>query len=288
MYDPTDHPHLVGFDGTNRIADMPTAPPERDKKKDRKRLEKLVDEISELQERLYASDSRALLLVFQGMDAAGKDSTIRKLLTGVNPAGVRVTSFKKPSTTELDHDFLWRTAAAAPGRGMIGVFNRSHYEEVLILRVHPGYLGGSLGRSRAIDDSLWPRRYRSIRDWEQHLADEGTVIRKFFLNVSRDEQRDRFLDRIDIPEKNWKFNEGDLAERALWPKYQQAYEALLNETSRPWAPWYAIPADDKPYMRRVVAEVVRDSLRSLDLQYPTVSDEDRAELQSMRARIAMD
>jgi PPK2 family polyphosphate:nucleotide phosphotransferase len=284
----TAHAHAVEPDGTVDITDLPTAPPRVDKKADKKRLADAVDEISDLQEVLYAGGAKALLLVFQGMDAAGKDSTIRKLLTGVNPAGVHVTSFKRPSSTERDHDFLWRTTAALPRRGMIGVFNRSHYEEVLVLRVHPEYLSSTLGRSRPFDDGVWSRRYAAIRAHEQHLADEGTVIRKFFLHVGRDEQKRRLLARIDEPRKNWKFELGDLAERALWPAYQDAFQDMLRETSRPWAPWYAIPADDKPYMRATIAEIVRDTLRGMDLSFPTVTDAERAALLDARRQLESD
>jgi PPK2 family polyphosphate:nucleotide phosphotransferase len=227
-----------------------------------------VSDISELQQVMYAHDRYALLLVFQAMDAAGKDGTIRAVLSGVNPAGCHVTSFKTPSAEELDHDFLWRTARQLPERGRIGVFNRSYYEEVLVVRVHPEFLAAQRLPNGVDKRGFWPDRYESIREHERHLARNGTVILKFFLNISRDEQRKRFLSRLEEPEKHWKFSEKDVAERAYWDKYQQAYEEALNETSRPWAPWYAIPADNKDYMRMTVAQIVRDTLKSLDLEYP--------------------
>lgn len=289
IIDPAESPYRVPFDGSFRVADAPTKPPEdqRGKKKEHKEaLKDVVDEVRDLQRAMYAFDSHSLLLVFQAMDAAGKDGTIRAVMSGINPAGCQVSSFKGPSSTELDHDFLWRINKALPERGRIGIFNRSHYEEVLVVRVHPEYLEGQRIPGELDLDELWKERFESIRDFERHLARNGTVVVKFWLNVSRDEQRDRFLDRIDEPESNWKFNPGDVAERKLWPKYMEAYEAALNETSRPWAPWYAIPADDKRFMRRTVAEIVLATLRTIDPQYPTVSDEEREEMLRYRAELA--
>ena len=249
----------------------------------KKRLAKLVDEFDDLQRRLYAADKHSVLLVFQAMDAAGKDSTIRAVMSGVDPAGCQVFSFKQPSSEEVDHDFLWRTAKSLPQRGRIGVFNRSYYEEVLVVRVHPEYLGGQkLPRQISLDE-LWQERFESIRDHEKHLARNGTVILKFWLNVSQDEQHKRFLSRLDDQRKNWKFSAGDVSESNLWPDYMNAYEQALNATSRPWAPWYAIPADDKPYMRLQVIETIVNTLKKLDLQYPDVSEKQRAKFAEMRA-----
>ncbi len=281
-----DNPCLVPFDANFKIERQPTAPEEGPEKKDyKKRLEELIDELGELQRRLYAADTYSMLLVFQALDAAGKDSTIRAALSGVNPAGFQVYSFKQPSAEELDHEFLWRSAQRLPQRGRIGVFNRSYYEEVLVVRVHPGYLGGQKLPNVPDLDTLWQQRFESIRDHEKHLARNGTVVVKFWLNVSRDEQRRRFLSRIEEPEKNWKFSVADVAERGHWDAYMQAYEAALNATSRPWAPWYAIPADDKHFMRLCVADIVVNTLKRLDLKYPVVSDEQKAVLKGMRERL---
>jgi PPK2 family polyphosphate:nucleotide phosphotransferase len=238
--------------------------------------------IGELQHKLYAENRHAVLFVFQAMDAGGKDSTIRSVFTGVNPAGFQVSSFKAPSEEELDHDFLWRIARRLPERGRIGVFNRSHYEEVLIVRVHPEFLE----RQRLPHlhrDTIWDERFESIRSFEKHLADSGTLIVKFFLHVSRDEQRDRLLRRIDKPSHSWKFNPDDIKERDRWADYMQAFEEALNETSRPWAPWYAIPADSKPYMRLQVARIAQEALEALDLAFPTIDDKARAALARCRA-----
>lgn len=289
IIDPAASPYLVPFDGSFRVADTPTKPPEdqRDKKKEHKKaLEDVVDRMRDLQRAMYAGDTHALLLVFQAMDAAGKDGTIRAVMSGINPAGCQVSSFKSPSKEELDHDFLWRINQDLPERGRIGIFNRSHYEEVLVVRVHPEYLSGQRIPGELDLDAIWTERFESIRNFEQHLARNGTVVVKFWLNVGRDEQRDRFLDRIDEPESNWKFNPGDVAERRLWPKYMEAYEDALNQTSRPWAPWYAIPADDKRFMRRTVAEIVLKTLENIDPQYPTVSAEEREEMLRYREELA--
>ena len=277
------HPSLVPFNGDFHLPEAPTFVESVSSKKTyRKRLEKLVDELDDLQQRLYAADKHSVLLVFQAMDAAGKDSTIRAVMSGVNPAGCQVSSFKQPSAEELDHDFLWRSAIRLPQRGRIGVFNRSYYEETLAVRVHPEYLGGQKLPKPVNLDKLWQERFGSIRDHEKHLARNGTIVLKFWLNVSQDEQRKRFLSRLDDQRKNWKFSAGDLAESALWNDYMHAYEQTLNATSRPWAPWYAIPADDKPYMRLQVAEIIVETLKSLNLQYPEVSEKQLAKMQEMR------
>ncbi|MEM9195472.1 MAG: polyphosphate kinase 2 family protein [Myxococcota bacterium] len=288
LFPPVETPFLVPFDGSFRVADAPTSTDVIKKKTAKERLGVFHDEMEELQERLYADDRFSVLLVFQAMDAAGKDGTIRAVMTGINPAGCQVFSFKQPSTKELEHDFLWRVHRSVPERGRIGIFNRSHYEEVLVIRVHPEYLRGqSLPRDIPLDQR-WEERFDSIRQFEKHLARNGTVILKFWLNVSRDEQRQRFLDRIDEPEKNWKFSAGDVKERGRWDDYMDAYEAALNETSRPWAPWYAIPADDKRTMRVIVAETLLETMKRLDLSYPSVSKERRKEMKELRHALAND
>ncbi|MEJ2383612.1 MAG: hypothetical protein P8Y54_04355 [Xanthomonadales bacterium] len=254
----------------------------------RKALKAQVKRLDDLQRRLYAEDRHAVLLVFQAMDAAGKDSTIRAVFTGVNPSAFQVTSFKQPSRNELDQDFLWRTTRALPQRGRIGVFNRSYYEEVLVVRVHPEYLGAQRlppDATPASLDDLWPQRFESIVEHERHLARNGTVILKFWLNVSRAEQKRRFLRRLDVPEKNWKFSAGDVEERRHWPAYMAAYADALRHTSKPWAPWFAIPADDKPYMRLTVARIVVDTLASMGLRYPDVDAAERARFDEMRRRL---
>ncbi len=295
MADPTSAPYCsspaspyrVPFDGSFELARAPSSPPDDapERKQRKKQLGQAVDELSELQRVLYADDRYAVLCVFQAMDAAGKDSTIRAVTTGVNPAGFQVFSFKAPSRGELDHDFLWRSAIRLPERGRIGIFNRSYYEEVLVVRVHSGFLDSQRLPHRPDDDALWAERYASIRDHEHHLTKNGTVILKFWLNVSREEQARRFLRRIDRPDKNWKFSSGDIMERRHWDDYMLAYQEALNATSRPWAPWYAIPADDKPYMRWRVAQIIRDQLLALDLRYPSLPDEERAKVVELRREL---
>ena len=287
MFKAVDSPHLVPFDGSFRVATAPTSPPDGAPKKAvlKDQLEGSVERLDDLQRRLYADDHWGVLLVFQAMDAAGKDSTIRAVLRGINPQGCQVASFKQPSRQELDHDFLWRISSELPERGRIGVFNRSHYEEVLVVRVHPEYLAGQrLPRNEPLK-RLWKGRYQSIRDFEGHLARNGYVVLKFFLHVSKDEQADRFRRRIDRPDKNWKFSEGDLSERKSWDAYMEAYQEALNATSRPWAPWYAVPADDKPYLRTTVARIVEESLSTLGLEYPGVSDVEQEKLLALRDTI---
>ncbi len=284
MFEPASSPYLVPADGTFRVAGAATAPPDDapGKKKCRKRLEDRVEELRDLQRILYAHDHHAVLLLFQAMDAAGKDGTIRAVMSGVNPAGCQVSSFKVPSDEEVDHDFLWRTTKRLPQRGRIGIFNRSYYEEVLVVRVHPEYLGGERLPEMSPVDQLWDERYESIRGHEKHLARNGTVVLKFWLNVSHAEQKRRFMARLDEPEKNWKFSSGDVHERGFWNDYMQAYEDALRATSRPWAPWYAIPADDKPYMRLCVAEIVVETLKGLGLRYPEATAKERAKFAEMR------
>ncbi len=287
MFEAIPSPYLVPFDGRFRVSAAPTAPPEGKPGKGelKDRLAETVDRLDDLQRRLYADDRWAVLLVFQAMDAAGKDSTIRAVLRGINPQGCQVSSFKQPSREELDHDFLWRINRALPERGRIGVFNRSHYEEVLVVGVHPEYLAGQRIPWDMPLEELWEERLHSIREFERHLARNGCLILKFFLNVSKEEQADRFRRRIDRPDKNWKFSEGDLAERDLWDRYMEAYEQALNATSRPWAPWYAVPADSKAYLRHTVAQIVEGSMSALGLEFPHLDDEDREELQRLRDTI---
>ncbi len=243
-----------------------------------------VGRTSELQDILYASDRYSLLLIFQAMDAAGKDGAIKHVMSGVNPQGCQVSSFKQPSTEELDHDFLWRTTLQLPERGRIGIFNRSYYEEVLVVRVHPQYLDAQRLPDEPKPDSgeFWQQRMRSIHDYEAHLARNGTAIVKFFLHVSKSEQRERFLDRIDHPEKNWKFNVGDVEERQHWNEYMRAYEAALSATSTRHAPWYVVPADDKKNARLIMSAVINRTLESLDLSYPKLDKARLAELKSAR------
>jgi PPK2 family polyphosphate:nucleotide phosphotransferase len=252
------------------------------KKEAKTRLEKGVKRLRELQERLYAQDCYSLLLIFQAMDAAGKDSTIEHVMSGINPQGCQVYSFKQPSSEELDHDFLWRTNRCLPERGRIGIFNRSYYEEVLIVRVHEAILNGQRMPHRLVTPDIWKERYQDINDMERHLARNGTIVRKFFLNVSKEEQKRRFLARLDEPEKNWKFSVSDAKERQHWDRYMDAYEDAIEATSTDEAPWYVIPADHKWFMRMAVAEVIVETLESLDLEFPVLSDEKRNELAQAR------
>jgi len=285
---PVESPYLVPFDGSFRVKKAPTEPPKAmaDKSENKRQLKKQVKQMRELQQQLYAHDRYSLLLVFQAMDAAGKDGTIRSVMTGVNPAGCQVYSFKKPSEEALDHDFMWRIYRALPERGRIGIFNRSHYEETLVVRVHPEFLAFQKLPGKLDEKKIFRERYESIRTFERHWFENGTVVLKFWLNVSRNEQRRRFLDRIDDPEANWKFSAGDVEEAKHWDAYMDAYEVALNETSRPWAPWYAIPADDKAYMRRVVADIVVRTLKEMGLKYPSVSKQEREKLLARRAELA--
>jgi PPK2 family polyphosphate:nucleotide phosphotransferase len=237
----------------------------------KKLLAEGVKSLSELQERLYAQDRWAVLLIFQAMDAAGKDSAIEHVMKGINPQGCEVHSFKQPSEEELDHDFMWRSARRLPERGRIGIFNRSYYEEVLVVRVHPEILAKEKVPPKLVTKDIWKERFKDIRAFERYLARNGTLILKFFLNVSKQEQKRRFLERIDEPSKNWKFAMGDLAERKLWDKYMDAYEDMIRHTSRPEAPWHVVPADNKWFTRLVVAAEVVDALNRLGLKYPKLS-----------------
>ena len=241
-------------------------------------LQKGVRRLAELQDMLYAQDRHALLIVFQAMDAAGKDGTIKHVMSGVNPQGVQVYSFRAPSPEELDHDYLWRSMKALPERGRIGIFNRSYYEEVLVVRVHPEILGAQKLPERDKGKGIWKRRFQEISHFEKYLEENGIHVLKFFLNVSKGEQKKRFLDRIEQPEKNWKFSAADVRERAHWDEYMKAYEDVFNYTSTPWAPWHIIPADHKWYTRLAVVAIIVRKLESLGLHYPVVGDEARKEL----------
>lgn len=246
-------------------------------------LKEHVDRLSSLQRLLYADNRYALLLIFQGMDAGGKDGAIRHVMSGVNPQGCQVFSFKHPSATELDHDFLWRTTQSLPERGRIGIFNRSYYEEVLIVRVHPEILRKqNIPESLLDEDGIWEGRFRSILDLESHLCRNGTRVIKFFLHLSRKEQRKRFLERIDDPDKNWKFSMADVAERKYWKQYMHAYEECLSATSTDHAPWYAVPADDKLNARLIISAAILDTLQKLDMRYPELNAARRRELQKIR------
>lgn len=246
-------------------------------------LQKNIERMAELQDVLYAQDTYSLLIIFQAMDAAGKDGAIKHVMSGLNPQGCQVVSFKQPSAEELDHDFLWRTQKALPERGRIGIFNRSHYEEVLVVRVHSGILQTQhLPEEVKGDKFVWRKRFKQIRDWEEHLVENGTHILKFFLNVSRSEQKKRFLSRINEPEKNWKFSASDAKERGFWFDYMNAYEDAIEATSTDLAPWYVIPADKKWFTRLAVSEVIVQKLESMNLHYPKVTKEHLAELQEAK------
>jgi PPK2 family polyphosphate:nucleotide phosphotransferase len=285
MFEARPSPYLVPFDDSFRVAEASTSPTTKGHRHVRKHRKDARRNLNKLQRVLAAGDRHAVLLVFQAMDAAGKDSTIRAVMQGVDPSGCQVFSFKKPSSLELDHDFLWRTTCRLPERGRIGIFNRSQYEEVLVVRVHPQILDGQKLPADIDLNNVWDTRLQSIREQEEHLARNGTVILKFWLNVSKDEQKKRFLSRLDNLDKNWKFEPRDVVERRYWDDYMYAYEHALNATSRPWAPWYAIPADDKPYMQARVAEIIIDTLQNIGLRYPEPSDEDRAEFAAARAEL---
>jgi len=255
------------------------------KKEAKKYIKKNLKQLKHAQELLWASNRRSMLIIFQAMDAAGKDSTIEHVMSGVNPQGVDVNSFKAPSKEELDHNFLWRYWHKMPQRGRIGIFNRSYYEEVLIVKVHPEIL-----ESRPIPyglrgDSFWNARYEDINAMEEHLCRSGTVILKFFLNVSKDEQKQRFLDRLNNPDKHWKFSESDMEERQYWDDYMQAFEDCINATSTAWAPWFVIPADDKWKMRALVSMIITEEIQSLDLKFPTVSEEKQTYLEQIKEKL---
>ncbi|MCT3834316.1 polyphosphate kinase 2 family protein [Elizabethkingia anophelis] len=251
----------------------------------------LLDEekkkLHKLQEKLYADGSKSLLIIIQAMDAAGKDSLIEHVMSGINPQGCQVTSFKTPSSKEYTHDFLWRHYLALPEKGKIGIFNRSHYESVLICKVHPEYnLGEKVWKDvKDFDDKFWNNRYESIRNFEKHLSENGTKVIKFFLHVSKEEQKKRLLDRINEPEKNWKFSSVDLKERALWDKYQKAYEEAINETSTEYAPWHILPADNKWFTRLTACQIITQTLEKMDLKFPVLSDEEASELEASKTSL---
>jgi PPK2 family polyphosphate:nucleotide phosphotransferase len=253
-----------------------------DKRAAEARADELRDRLGDLQDRLYATDRWSVLLIFQAMDGAGKDSTIKHVMSGVNPQGCQVFAFKAPSDEELDHDYLWRSARALPERGRIGVHNRSHYEEVIVTRVHPEILA----RQRVPDwpppARMWRQRFRQINEWERHLAENGTVILKFFLNISKEEQAKRFLKRLEEPEKHWKFSPKDVRERDFWDAYMAAYQDVLRATSTDWAPWFVIPADNKWFMRLAVADIICQAMDGLKLRYPTVPPATMREWEEMK------
>jgi PPK2 family polyphosphate:nucleotide phosphotransferase len=244
-----------------------------------------VERLSEQQERLYAQDQWSLLCMFQAMDAAGKDGTIKHVMSGINPQGVQVTSFKAPGPEALEHDFLWRSNRALPERGRIGIFNRSYYEEVLVVRVHPEILQKQRLPKPLVGKHIWAERLESIAAYERFLTRQGTVVLKFFLHLSKEEQKRRFLSRLDEPEKNWKFSAADLAERGFWDDYQDAYEAAIQATAAPHAPWYVVPADNKWFTRLIVVAAIYKAMRDLELQFPTVSDTARGALQAARVKL---
>jgi PPK2 family polyphosphate:nucleotide phosphotransferase len=254
-----------------------------DKETAQKWLKRGVAALADLQERLYAQDRWGVLLVFQAMDAAGKDGAIKHVMSGVNPQGVQVFSFKAPSSEELDHDFLWRTSKSLPERGRIGIFNRSYYEEVLVVRVHPRFLEGEKLPPALVKKSIWKERCQDIAGFERYLTRQGFVLLKFFLHVSKREQKERFLERLDLPEKNWKFSSQDVREREHWSAYMAAYEDAIRRTAAPHAPWYVVPADSKWFTRLVVAAAVIETLDGLKLRHPKVGDEQRKELREARA-----
>ncbi len=249
------------------------------------RLKAGIERLAELQDMLYAQDRWSLLLIFQAMDAAGKDSAIKHVMSGVNPQGCHVASFKAPAGEEVEHDYLWRCVRHLPERGTIGIFNRSYYEEVLVVRVHPDILGRQKLPPQLITKKIWEQRFEDMRAFERHLARNGTVVRKFFLNVSREEQKRRFLERLDDPEKNWKFQAGDVSERQHWDTYMRAYEDMIRNTATGEAPWYVVPADHKWFTRLIVADAIIETLEGLSLHYPRVSSEERKKLAAARAVI---
>ena len=252
------------------------------KKETKKLLQKGTELLQDLQEKLYAQDQRGVLLIFQAMDAAGKDGAIKHVMSGINPQGCQVYSFKSPSPEELDHDFLWRTSKSLPERGRIGIFNRSYYEEVLVVRVHPEYLQKQKLPPEVVSKDIWKNRFEDINAFEQYLTRNGYTIRKFFLNVSKKEQKRRFLERLEMDVKNWKFSLADAKERGFWEKYMDAYEDMIQHTATPHAPWIVVPADDKPLARLIVAGAVVDALEDMKLAFPKVSEAQKAELAAAR------
>ena len=288
--DGVHEPFRVTDGGKFRLARMSTDDTGTiDSKEDAERaLADGVDRLAEMQEKLYAQDQWGVLLIFQAMDAAGKDGAIEHVMSGVNPQGCQVFSFKAPTSHELDHDFLWRTTCCLPERGRIGIFNRSYYEEVLVVRVHPEFLGGQKLPPKVITDDIWKERLEDIAAFETYLARQGYAIVKFFLHVSKEEQKRRFLDRLDHPEKHWKFSSADVKERGFWDRYMEAYEDAIRRTAAPHAPWYVVPADHKWFARLVVAEAINETLDRLDLRYPTVRPAQKKELAAAREALLAD
>lgn len=268
---------------------LPPAAKDLSKSERKKIAERLLqtskEELAQAQELLYADGRHSVLIVFQAMDAAGKDGTISHVMSGVNPQGCAVTSFKVPSKEELAHNYLWRYSKALPARGMIGIFNRSYYEETLVVRVHPAILEGAGLPPACITDDIWQQRYEDINNFEQHLARNGTTILKFFLNVSKEEQKNRFLERLETPEKNWKFSSGDIVERGYWEDYMKAFEDAITATSTAWAPWYVIPADRKWAMRAAVADIITTTIQDLPLEYPELPEDEVARLGEAKAKL---
>jgi PPK2 family polyphosphate:nucleotide phosphotransferase len=293
MQDIFDRCRVTGRD-TFRLADYDTAwagpekikqlGEEKLKKKAKKILKNNLEALSDAQEVLYASNKYALLLIFQAMDAAGKDGTIKHVMSGVNPQGCQVFSFKKPSSEELDHNYLWRYTRKMPEFGRIGIFNRSYYEEVLVVKVNPEFLQRNLS-DQTIDEAFWAGRYEDINNLEKHLTTNNTLILKFFLNVSKEEQKNRFLERLNDPEKHWKFSDSDLVERSKWAMYQEAFEDAIDNTATRWAPWYVIPADNKWIMRAIVSMIVTEAITSLKLSTPEVSSEKKQLLEEARREL---
>ncbi|ACU04124.1 polyphosphate kinase 2 family protein [Pedobacter heparinus] len=262
---------------------------EKDKEEGVKELEEIKTALSSFQETLYAADSRSVLILFQAMDAAGKDSAIQHVMSGLNPQGCQVYSFKTPTSEEYDHDFLWRHYKALPERGRIGIHNRSHYENVLVCKVHPEYILNEkipgYTQVKKIDKDFWQRRYESIRNFEKHLTDNGTVIVKIFLHVSKEEQKQRFLDRINDPAKNWKFSSGDIKERALWKDYMKAYEEAIEATSTDAAPWYILPADKKWYSRLAISHILAETFKKMDLKFPVLAKAEADQLDLIKQQL---
>jgi PPK2 family polyphosphate:nucleotide phosphotransferase len=256
-----------------------------DKPRAKEALQTGVQALAELQDVLYAQDRWAVLLIFQAMDAAGKDGAIKHVMSGINPQGCQVTSFKSPTSEDLDHDYLWRCIKALPERGRIGIFNRSYYEETLVVRVHPEFLSAQKLPKERVSKDIWDERFQDIRSFERYLTRNGTVVRKFFLHVSKEEQQKRFLERLDNPDKNWKFSANDAKERGFWDKYMEAYEETIRETATEESPWYVVPADNKWFTRVIVAATVIDALASLDLDYPKVSPAKKEELAAAKTAL---
>jgi PPK2 family polyphosphate:nucleotide phosphotransferase len=260
----------------------------KDKEKALKTLQRGVELLSHFQEKLYAQDRWAMLMIFQAMDAAGKDGAIKHVMSGINPQGCSVTSFKAPSSEELDHDYMWRAHKAIPERGKIGLFNRSYYEEVLVVRAHEEILGAQHLPKELIGKDIWAKRYQDINNFEKYLANNGVIVLKFFLHLSKGEQKKRFLERLEMPEKNWKFSLADVKERGCWKEYQKAYEEMIQNTASKHAPWYVIPADNKWFTRLAVASAAIEALNSLDLQFPEVDKDKKKELEKVREALLQD